>query len=81
MSVSQQNFEWAQALNNTSYDNDSGDDDNNNKNKGDLLKFSRLFSYSKYFSYGNKKFIALVIVTCHCSASGIISRLQNASKA
>jgi hypothetical protein len=67
-------------IKNTNYDNDS-DDDDNNKNKSDLLKFSRLFSYSKYFSYGNKKIIAIVTVTCHCSASGIVSRLQNAPKA
>jgi len=40
------------SINNTNYDNDSGDD-NNNKNKGNLLKFSRLFIYSKYFSDGN----------------------------
>jgi len=68
------------SMNITNYDNVSGDD-NNNKNKDSLLKFSWLFNYSKYFSYGNKKFIATVTEMFHFSASGIISRLQNASKA
>ena len=83
MSGSRQNFEPGILTNaiiyHTNYDIDSGDD-NNNMNNGNLLKFCRLFKYSKYFSYGIKKLIAILTVTCYCTALGIISRLHKASK-